>query len=108
MQARLTPEELSALLEAQAIPRNALIDVREPWEYELTHIEGSRLIPLGQLHERLGELAPDAELVLICHHGVRSLMGARFLRASGFARVSDLKGGIDAWARRIDRSLPTY
>jgi rhodanese-related sulfurtransferase len=86
----------------------ALLDVREPWEFEKCHIEGSRLIPLAQLPARLGELDPERPTVVICHHGVRSLRAASYLEHCGFGDVVNLTGGIDAWARTVDQAMAVY
>jgi molybdopterin/thiamine biosynthesis adenylyltransferase/rhodanese-related sulfurtransferase/molybdopterin converting factor small subunit len=85
-----------------------LIDVREPHEWEIAHIEGARLIPLGQLPERLGELDGHAEIVTHCHHGARSMKALALLKGAGFARVRSLAGGIDAWAERVEAGMPRY
>ena len=85
-----------------------LIDVREPHEWEIAHIDGARLIPLGQLPERLGELDGHAEIVAHCHHGVRSMKALAILKGAGFNRVRSLAGGIDAWADRVEVGMPRY
>ena len=85
-----------------------VIDVREPHEWEIAHIEGARLIPLGQLPERLGELDGHAEIVTHCHHGARSMKALQVLKGAGFNRVRSLAGGIDAWADRIEVGMPRY
>ena len=85
-----------------------LIDVREPHEWEIAHIDGARLIPLGQLPERLGELDGHAEIVTHCHHGARSMKALAILKGAGFSRVRSLAGGIDAWADRIEVGMPRY
>lgn len=85
-----------------------LLDVREPWEFRICHIEGSQLIPMGQLPTALNALDPDRETIVICHHGIRSRQVARFLEHQGFSNVVNLNGGLDAWARHTDTSLPTY
>ncbi len=84
-----------------------LLDVREPWEFALARIEGSRLIPMGELPDRFSELDPAAETVVICHHGARSAYVARALGDAGFANVLDLEGGLDAYSQ-IDDSVPRY
>jgi len=89
-------------------PELVLIDVREPHEWEIAHIEGARLIPLGQLPERLRELDGHAEIVTHCHHGVRSMKALQLLKGAGFSRVRSLAGGIDAWADRIEVGMPRY
>jgi molybdopterin/thiamine biosynthesis adenylyltransferase/rhodanese-related sulfurtransferase/molybdopterin converting factor small subunit len=85
-----------------------LIDVREPHEWEIAHIEGARLIPLGHLPERLAELDGHSEIVTHCHHGARSMKALAVLKGAGFNRVRSLAGGIDAWADRIELGMPRY
>jgi molybdopterin/thiamine biosynthesis adenylyltransferase/rhodanese-related sulfurtransferase/molybdopterin converting factor small subunit len=85
-----------------------LIDVREPHEWEIARIEGARLIPLGQLPERLGELDGHAEIVTHCHHGARSMKALALLKGAGFSKVRSLAGGIDAWADRVELGMPRY
>ena len=85
-----------------------LIDVREPHEWDIVHIEGARLIPLGQLPERLSELDGHAEIVTHCHHGARSMKALEILKGAGFGKVRSLAGGIDAWAERVDPGLARY
>ena len=85
-----------------------LLDVREPWEYDKAHIDGSLLIPMRSLPARLAELDPQRETVVICHHGIRSRMVCRFLESEGFARLINLNGGVDAWAREVDPAMATY
>ncbi len=101
-------DELSQWL---ADPRRApplLLDVREPWEFALCRLEGSELIPLRALGARLSSLDRDRPIVCICHHGTRSLHAALALERSGCQDVYNLVGGVDAWARQIDRSMATY
>jgi adenylyltransferase/sulfurtransferase len=85
-----------------------LIDVREPFEYEIARIEGSRLIPLGDLETRISELPKTGVLVLQCHSGGRSEHAARILREAGFANAVNLEGGIDAWSVEVDPAVPRY
>jgi molybdopterin/thiamine biosynthesis adenylyltransferase/rhodanese-related sulfurtransferase len=85
-----------------------LLDVRTPQEWQIARIEGAKLIPLQDLPDRLGELDSAANLVVFCHHGPRSTQAVRFLRQIGFARARNLAGGIEAWSRDIDRSVPRY
>jgi sulfur-carrier protein adenylyltransferase/sulfurtransferase len=85
-----------------------VIDVREPHEWDIAHIEGARLIPLGQLPERLGELDSHAEIVAHCHHGARSMKALQVLKGAGFGRVRSLAGGIDAWADRVEVGMARY
>jgi len=104
---QMSPQELQRHLE-QADTPPLLLDVREPWEFRHCHIEGSQLIPMGQIPSTLDELDRDREVVVICHHGVRSQQVAWFLGRAGFQRVINLAGGIDAWARDLDPEMPTY
>jgi sulfur-carrier protein adenylyltransferase/sulfurtransferase len=85
-----------------------LLDVREPYEYEIARIEGSRLIPLGELETRLSELPRTGTLVCQCHSGMRSEHAARLLKEAGFENVYNLQGGIDAWSVEVDPSVPQY
>ena len=103
-QLEITPQDLAEKLKSASPPH--LIDVRQPEEFALVALEQSQLIPLGELSNRLDEL-PAGELVVYCHHGMRSLQAAAMLSASGRPAVS-LRGGIDAWARLIDPSLARY
>jgi rhodanese-related sulfurtransferase len=101
----ISPAELKSRLDGGSVP--VLLDVREPWEYEAARLEGSTLIPMGELNERYTELDPEAETVVICHHGSRSALVTRALRNAGFENVANLEGGLDAYARE-DPSVPTY
>ena len=87
-----------------------LIDCREPDEHAIVHIEGARLIPLGELTDRLAELAPyrGQPIAVHCHHGGRSLKAAVWLRQQGFERAQSMAGRIDRWAMEIEPSLPRY
>ncbi len=102
----VTPTELKAALEARG--KVILLDVREPLEYELCHLQGARLMPLGELPQRKGELEPESEIIVYCHVGVRSTQAVSYLRRSGFSSVRNLQGGIDAWAREVDPGMPRY
>ncbi len=104
----IAPAELSAWLSDPARSRPLLLDVREPWEFQTAQLEGSTLLPLRELAARFGELDANAETVVICHHGGRSLQAALFLERQGFARVHNLAGGVDAWARSVDAAMPVY
>ena len=87
-----------------------LVDCREQDEYDLVRLDQAVLVPMSEFAGRVEELRPhqDREVVIHCHHGGRSLRVAMWLRGQGFSRVSSLAGGIDAWAERIDPSLPRY
>ncbi len=84
-----------------------LLDVREGWEYDVARIEGSTLVPLSEIEERFRELDPGAETVVICHHGARSAQVAQALNRAGFHYVSNLEGGLDAYAD-VDESIGRY
>ena len=101
----ITADELSERLKSVQPPH--LLDVREPEEFALVALESAQLIPLGELSRRAGEIPAGVEVVVYCHHGVRSLQAVGILGSHGRA-ASSLKGGIDLWARRIDPSLPRY
>lgn len=102
----ITPEGLRKQME-EGVPV-ILIDVREPWEHEIAKIEGSVLIPLGDLERRVNSLPRDKEIVVYCHHGIRSSHAAQFLRERGFKGARTLAGGINAWSRKIDQKVPRY
>ena len=86
-----------------------VVDVREPWEVETASLEGSLRIPMGEMPARAHqELDPEAHIVVVCHHGVRSLSVTAWLRQQGFDRAQSLAGGIDQWSREIDASVPRY
>ncbi|HEY6209479.1 MAG TPA: molybdopterin-synthase adenylyltransferase MoeB [Gemmatimonadales bacterium] len=104
--AEITAQELRQ--EWERNPDLLVIDVREPHEYEITHIDGAVLMPLGELPNRLNELDGHREIVTHCHHGARSLKALEILKAAGFSKVRSLRGGIDAWAVNVDPSLPRY
>jgi rhodanese-related sulfurtransferase len=86
-----------------------LLDVRQPEEHAVAALAGGKLIPLGQLAARAEEVTPgEAPIVVYCHHGVRSLHGAAALLRLGHKEVYSLAGGIDAWSREVDPTVPRY
>ncbi len=85
-----------------------LLDVREPWEFEICRLEGSTLIPMGQLIANLSNLKKEREIVVICHHGIRSRRVCHFLKSQGFEKIINLKTGLDGWAKEIDKEMRTY
>jgi rhodanese-related sulfurtransferase len=105
---QMTPEALAEWLQEGAEDAPLLLDVREPWEFAICRIEGSQLLPMGQIVASLGRLDPRRETVVICHHGIRSQQVARYLEHQGFQHIVNLSGGVDAWARRVDPTMPTY
>jgi sulfur-carrier protein adenylyltransferase/sulfurtransferase len=102
----IPPRELKRRLDAGE--RLTVLDVREPWECAIAHLDGSLNIPLSEVPARLHELDSASELVVMCKSGGRSRRAAEFLASRGFEHVANLAGGIDAWARDIDPNLPTY
>lgn len=104
----ITVEELNAKLKGG--DDFILIDVREPFEYEIARIEGARLIPLSAIESRVEELEPfkDKEIVAHCHHGGRSRRALEFLASRGFKNLKNVAGGIDEWSLKIDPSVPRY
>jgi rhodanese-related sulfurtransferase len=103
---QLSPSELKLKIENKE--PIFLLDVREPFEFAHAKIADSILIPLNQIPGRLQELAMDQEIVVICHHGVRSMQAASFLAQVGYKQISNLTGGIDAWSTECDRSVARY
>ena len=102
----VTVEEARLLLSGANPP--LLIDVREMDEYAVCRIEGSRLIPMNTVPSRLAEIPQDVPVLVQCHHGGRSMKVTQFLRSKGYARVSNVKGGIDAWSLKVDPKVPRY
>ena len=88
--------------------RFELIDVREAFEYEIARINGAKLIPLGEIAERVDELPRERPIIVHCHSGQRSAQAVRLLQQRGFDKVYNLEGGIDAWSDQIDSSVPKY
>jgi rhodanese-related sulfurtransferase len=108
MAREITVDELARNLERGEKP--LLLDVRQPWEHELSRLPESLLVPLPELPGRTGEIRPreGQQVVCYCHHGVRSLHAADFLARLGFPDVVSLAGGIDAWSLQIDPAVPRY
>ncbi len=103
---RVTPTEVRARLERGE--RVLILDVREPLEHRIAHLDGAELVPLGALPEALDRFDRDDDIVVMCHHGIRSAMACDFLARSGFTRVRNLEGGIDRWSVDVDPSIPRY
>jgi rhodanese-related sulfurtransferase len=105
---QVTPTEIAARLRGgEAV---FLLDVREPGEHDFVALPGSVLIPLGELAQRTEELSQqkDSEIVVYCHHGIRSARAVGFLRSVGFPKAINLAGGIDRWSIEVDPRLPRY
>lgn len=105
---QLSAIQLKAWLDDTSRPPPVMIDVREPWEFDIVRIPGAKLLPMRSIPARCLELQPDAETVVICHHGARSYQVAMFLEQQGFAAVINLHGGMAAWSQDVDPSAPTY
>jgi rhodanese-related sulfurtransferase len=85
-----------------------LVDVREPWEHQTAHIEGARLIPLREIPAHVDDIQGAGEIVVFCHHGIRSMDAAAWLQSQGVAGARSMTGGIDRWSVEIDASVPRY
>jgi molybdopterin/thiamine biosynthesis adenylyltransferase/rhodanese-related sulfurtransferase len=110
-ESKLTDDEIEVTEVKEKLDRGdafVLIDVREPHEYQICNIPAARLIPLGEVGKRLGELDPDADIVIHCKSGMRSARACGILKAAGFKHVRNMKGGILAWSDRVDPSVPKY
>ena len=103
----MSARELHARL-AEGRRKPLLLDVREPWEFDICRIDGSTLLPMSRVVASLKELDPERETVVICHHGIRSNQVALYLQRQGFRRVINLQGGVAAWARDVDPGMRTY
>jgi rhodanese-related sulfurtransferase len=105
----INPQEAKTRLAAE--PPASLIDVREPWEYAIAHITGSRLLPMSYVSadlQGLEGLSDEGDLLVICHHGVRSLQVAAWLRERGIEYAFSIAGGIDLWSLEVDPEIPRY
>ena len=102
----ISPQSLAArLTNGDAL---VIIDVREPWEYDLANIPNSDLVPLSTLPSATNRFDKTASYVVLCHHGMRSEMAANWMRSQGFTSVLNLTGGIEAWSMDVDDSVPRY
>ncbi len=107
MDYEITPEEVQARREQGA--SFTLLDVREPWEFETAKIPDAKLMPMGDVPSRAHqELDPEEHIVVVCHRGVRSMNVTAWLRQQGFEKAQSMRGGIDAWSRQVDASVPKY
>ena len=102
----ISPEEVGALIQNGNAPK--LLDIREPAEWDVVHLEGARLITQELVDEILSGWEKDTPIICYCHHGVRSLQATAFLRQQGFTNVLSMRGGINAYAQVVDPSLPRY
>jgi rhodanese-related sulfurtransferase len=107
LELEITPEAFTQKRQQPNSP--VLLDVRESWEYQTASLPNSLLMPMGEVPSRAHtELDPDAPIVVMCHHGARSLNVAMWLRDQGFTHAQSLAGGIDAWSRTVDPNIPRY
>ena len=104
----LTPVELSEWLVDPVRAKPALLDVREPWEFQMCHVDGSVHVPMAAIPSRIDDLDPELDTVVICHHGARSFQAANYLERNGFSKLYNLESGIDGWARAVDPAMPKY
>ena len=102
----ISPRELKELLLKEEGIK--LIDVREKWEHNIARIDGSELMPMGTFNENYKNLDSDKKIVVFCHMGARSYSVCQFMIKNGFKNVYNLDGGINAWSREIDNSIPQY
>jgi rhodanese-related sulfurtransferase len=102
----LTPEQVRDLIAQGRAPR--LIDVRDPEDFALCHLPGAELHPADQIAEWSKTIDPNEEILVYCHHGIRSLHAVMYLSARGFKRLRHLRGGLDAYSLRADPSMPRY
>ncbi len=102
----ITPQQLAELLKNGTSVQ--LIDVRNPHEWNICRLPGAKLIPLPMLPQRVGELDKEVFTVVYCHHGNRSARAVAYLRSLGFKNVKNLVGGINAYSRSVDPSIPRY
>lgn len=111
-EAEALPLEIDCVSAQHVIGRQSclLLDCREQSEYDIARIDGATLLPMSEFQERIAELEPhrDRHVIVYCHHGVRSLHVAHWLRQQGFSKVQSMTGGIDAWSQVIDPAVPRY
>ncbi len=105
---QLQAVDLQSWLADAARAKPMVLDVREPWEHEVCTIPDSKLLPMQQIPGYVHALPADTDIVVVCHHGMRSLQVAQFLKQSGLERVFNLAGGIAAWAEQVDTDMPRY
>jgi rhodanese-related sulfurtransferase len=104
----ITAPELAAWIADPERPSPLLLDVREPWELETCRLDAAQSIPMNTIPSRFAELDEAQPVVCICHHGARSMQVAAFLERQGFTSVTNLTGGIHAWATQVDNTMATY
>ena len=105
---QIRAQQLADWLADETRPNPVLLDVREPWELQLFQLAGAQHIPMHLVPMRCDEIDPSSEVVVICHHGGRSMQVAMFLERKGFGSVLNLMGGVDAWAGEVDPNMRRY
>lgn len=105
---QISPVQLAAWLADASREPPLLLDVREPWEFEMCHLAGAKHLPMHTVPARLNEVEDGRDVVVICHHGGRSMQVAMFLERNGFAAVHNLMGGVDGWAQDVDPAMRRY
>jgi rhodanese-related sulfurtransferase len=105
---QFSPSQLRDWLADAERAKPVLLDVREPWEFETCRIAGSISMPMRGIPARYHELRRDQDIVMVCHHGARSFQAGMFLEQMGFSSIINLQGGVAAWARDVDPTMPTY
>ncbi len=105
---QIRAQQLADWLADETRPNPVLLDVREPWELELCQLAGAQHIPMHLVPMRCDDIDPSREIVVICHHGGRSMQVAMFLERKGFGSVHNLMGGVDAWAGEVDPNMRRY
>lgn len=105
---QISPAELAQRLSDPRQPKPLLLDVREPWEFQICRIADSVPMPMGSVPARFGELERTRETVVVCHHGVRSAQVCLFLAHQGFTDVVNLAGGVAGWAAQVDPTMARY
>ena len=104
----ISARQLKGWLTGDVSIKPILIDVRESWEHDIAKIENAELIPMGNIPLKLDSLNPEKPYVIFCHHGLRSMKVALFLKQNGFSEVFNLLGGIEAWRQQVDDSISSY
>jgi rhodanese-related sulfurtransferase len=102
----ISPKDAKKLIEQNSSLK--LIDVREPWEHNRAKLDNSQLIPLKEFPNHLDKFEPKDSFLIYCHHGTRSFYACAYMMQQGFKEVYNLEGGIDAWSRNVDNSVPKY
>ena len=102
----MTPLELKEHISNN--PETVLIDVREPWEYDVVYFKDSIHIPISEIQNRMHDFDEQENIAFICHHGIRSRMVGIYFQQNGFKNTINLKGGIDLWAKTVDSKMPVY